>query len=123
MSEQITFHLPLGLEVEEKIYKTGKMHLTTTLDELNVQEAEETAFNSRYRDILLLSSVIDEIGDITDVTKETIMNLFEADFLYLQLLYNQLNGENKPVSAKCENCETNFSISLSNLYADNAKVN
>ena len=122
MSDQITFNLPLGLEHDGKIFKTGKMHLTTTLDELNVQEAEEVAMNSRYRDILLLASVIDEIGDITDVTKETIMDLFEADFLYLQLLYNQLNGDNKPITTKCKNCGNEFSISLTNLYADNTKV-
>lgn len=122
MSEQITFYLPLGLEHDGKLYKSGKMHLTTTLDELNVQEAEEVAMNSRYRDILLLASVIDEIGEITDVTKETIMDLFEADFLYLQLLYNQLNGDNKPITTKCNNCGNEFSISLSNLYADSSRI-
>lgn len=122
MSEQITFYLPLGLEHDGKLYKSGKMHLTTTLDELNVQEAEEVAMNSRYRDILLLASVIDEIGEITDVTKEIIMDLFEADFLYLQLLYNQLNGDNKPITTKCNNCGNEFSISLSNLYADSSRI-
>ena len=70
MSEQITFYLPLGLEVDGKTHRVGKMHLTTTIDELNIQENEDVSFNSRYRDILLLASVIDEIGEITNVTKE-----------------------------------------------------
>ena len=95
------------------------MHLTTTMDELNVQENEEVTFNSRYRDILLLASVIDEIGDIKDVTKETIMDLYEADFLYLQLLYNQVNGNTKPVITKCEKCGAEFPINLPDLYANN----
>ena len=55
MDGQIEFYLPLGLEIEGKLYKTGKMHLTTTLDELNVQEYEEVGVNPRYRDILLLA--------------------------------------------------------------------
>lgn len=119
MSEQITFHLPLGLEIGDKTYRTGKMHLTTTIDELTVEENEEVAINSRYRDILLLANVIDEIGDIKDVTKETIMSLYEADFLYLQLLYNQVNGNSKPVITKCNNCGTDFPILLPELYAEN----
>ncbi|MCQ2584679.1 MAG: hypothetical protein MJ185_03740 [Treponema sp.] len=122
MSEQITFHLPLGLEYEGKLYKTGKMHLTTTIDELAVQEIEETGLNTRYRDILLLASVIDEIGEITNITKETIMELYEADFLYLQLLYNQLNGESGPVSTKCPNCNSDFPIILSELYSDTSRI-
>lgn len=123
MSEQITFYLPLGLEYDGKIYKRGKMHLTTTLDELNVQAAEEVAMNSRYRDILLLASVIDEIGEITNITKETIMELYEADFLYLQLLYNQVNGDTNSITTKCKNCGSEFPIILSDLYADNTQIN
>lgn len=97
MNNTITFYLPLGLNIDGVLHKRGKMHLTTTLDELEVQAAEEVAMNSRYRDILLLASLIDEIGEITNVTKETIMNLYEADFLYLQLLYKQINGDNANV--------------------------
>lgn len=122
MSEQITFHLPLGLEQDGNLYRTGKMHLTTTLDELNVQEAEEVAMNSRYRDILLLASVIDEIGEIKDVTKDTILSLYEADFLYLQLLYNQINGENSPIQTRCQTCGNEFPIILSELYSDTSRI-
>ncbi|MCR5254011.1 MAG: hypothetical protein K6C98_09915 [Treponema sp.] len=122
MSEQITFYLPLGLEVDGKTHRAGKMHLTTTIDELNIQENEDVSFNSRYRDILLLASVIDEIGEITNVTKETIMELYEADFLYLQLLYNQVNGNTSPAITRCETCGTEFPINLPELYANNSAI-
>lgn len=122
MENQVTFYLPIGLEYEGKICKTGKMHLTTTLDELNVQAYEDTELNSRYRDILLLASVIDEIGDITNITKETIMDLYEADFLYLQLLYNQLNGDTKQITTNCSNCGTEFGINLPELYSDFSRI-
>lgn len=122
MSNQITFYLPLGLNIDGKTHKRGKMHLTTTLDELKVQEAEEVAMNSRYRDILLLASVIDEIGEITDITKETIMNLYEADFLFLQLLYKQVNGENSLITTQCPTCGKAFEFALAELYADESRI-
>lgn len=122
MENSVTFYLPIGLEVEGKIYKSGKMHLTTTLDELNVQANEDTELNPRYRDILLLTSVIDEIGDLTDITKETIMNLYEADFLYLQLLYNHINGDSKQISTSCSYCGTEFQINLPELYSDFSRI-
>lgn len=122
MDGQIEFHLPLGLEIEGKLYKTGKMHLTTTMDELNVQKYEEVGVNPRYRDILLLASVIDEIGEIKDITKETILNLYEADFLYLQLLYNQVNSNTEIPKISCPACGNSFPIILSDLYSDPTRI-
>lgn len=119
MSEQITFYLPLGLEIEGKIHKKGKMHLTTTMDELSIQDNDDVSVNSRFRDIRLLANVIDEIGEITEVSKDTIMELYEADFLYLQLLYNQVNGNSNSLETKCEKCGNNFSVSLADLYKSN----
>ncbi len=118
MSQQINFCLPLGIEKDGKLLKHGKMHLTTTMDELKVQTSEDTELNPRYRDILLLASVIDEIEDITDVDKDVILDLYEADFLYLQLLYNQVNGTSEPITTKCQNCGYEFPIMLSELYSD-----
>ena len=121
MSAQITFYLPLGLEKDGQLLRKGKMHLTTTLDELNVQTIEDTELNPRYRDILLLASVIDEIEGLTEITKETIMDLYEADFLYLQLLYNQINGNTETVTTKCPECGNEFPVILSELFSDNPK--
>lgn len=115
MGNTIDFFLPLGLEVDGKIHRQGKMHLTTTKDELEVQLSDESAINSRYRDILLLASVIDCIGELTDISKETIMDLYEADFLYLQLLYKQVNEE-KPITPLCPVCSKVFSFSLTNAF-------
>lgn len=122
MNNSIIFYLPLGLEIDGKLHKQGKMHPTTTLDELEVQTAEEVSMNSRYRDILLLASVIDEIGEITSVTKETIMALYEADFLYLQLLYKQVNGENFLITTKCPICQQEFQFSLAELYSTEDRI-
>ena len=122
MNTQIDFFLPLGLNIDGPIHRKGKMHLTTTLDELNVQAAEEVAMNSRYRDILLLASVIDQIGDITDITNETIMDLYEADFLYLQLLYRQINQTSSIHITTCPKCQKEFQFDLAELYSDTSRI-
>jgi hypothetical protein len=118
MSDSVSFNLPFGLEKDGKTYRTGRMHLATTGDELNIQAAEETGMNSRYRDILLLAAVIDDLDgfkpDRTDIE-----GLFEADFLYLQMLYRQLNGaEGSSIETQCPDCHHKYSITLSNLYED-----
>jgi hypothetical protein len=119
MSESIEFYLPLGLSLNGKIYRRGRMHLATTGDELAVQEAEETAANTRYRDILLLSRVIDELDGLSSLTPEMIEEMFEADFLYLQLLYKEVNGETASrVQAACPRCGSPSPIRLPRLYED-----
>ena len=93
MSECIEFTLPFGYVLDDKTYRNGKMHLATTGDELEIQDADEVGLNTRYRDMLLLTKVIDELDGIKPVTLDVIKDLFEPDFIYLQLLYRQLNGE------------------------------
>jgi rRNA maturation protein Nop10 len=118
-SEKIDFFLPLGLIWEEKIYRTGHIHLATTLDELDIQNTDEVNANTRYRDIMLLSRVIDDFGTLNPVTVEMIENLFEADFLYLQLLYKELNGDgNYRVTSTCPSCGAQTQINIPHLYQD-----
>jgi hypothetical protein len=99
------FYLPLGLIKDGKVFRKGKMRLATTLDELEIQNNEDVGFNTRYRDILLLSKVIEELEGLSPVTSEMIENLFEADFLYLQLLFKEIHGEmDSRMNAECPLC-------------------
>ncbi len=119
MAEYVTFDLPLGLVIDEKVHRHGKMRLATTKDELDLQDDEVSGFNIRYRDITLLSKVISNIGDVSPVTVDTIKELFEADFLYLQLLYHQLNGDvGSKIVVQCPNCNVQTAVDLSSLYSD-----
>ncbi|HPA11172.1 MAG TPA: hypothetical protein PLV73_10180 [Treponemataceae bacterium] len=119
MTESITFYLPLGLSLQDGIHRKGSMHLATTLDELEIQGTDEVGVNPRYRDILLLSRVIDELDGIAPVTPEMIEDLFEADFLYLQLLYKELNGETtERTYVTCPRCSSPTTISLKGMYRD-----
>jgi hypothetical protein len=118
MSDSVSFYLPFGLEKDGKIYRAGHMHLATTGDELHIQAEEETGMNSRYRDILLLAAVIDDLDGFKP-DRIDIEGMFEADFLYLQMLYRQLNGaEGSSIETQCPECHQTYAITLSNLYED-----
>jgi hypothetical protein len=111
----------LGLVKDSKVYRKGKMRLATTRDELEIQDDEYVGFNSRYRDILLLSKVVEELDGLIPVTTDMIENLFEADFLYLQLLYKEIHGEmNSRMNAECPHCGKHSVIRVPSLYKDMA---
>jgi hypothetical protein len=120
MSTGVTsFFLPLGLQWEGKVYREGNIHLATTLDELEIQGTDEVGMNARYRDIMLLSRVVDDFEGLNPVTIEMIENLFEADFLYLQALYRELNGDGETkTGVPCPGCGKQVAISLPKLYRD-----
>ena len=119
MSESIEFTLPFGYVHDENTYRNGKMHLATTGDELEIQDADEAGMNTRYRDMLLLTKVIDELDGIKPVTLDVIKDLFEPDFIYLQLLYRQLNGEiGTSIKTRCPSCGTLSDVKLADLYKD-----
>ena len=119
MKNAVTFTLPLGYEKDGKIHRTGTMRLATTGDELSIQDEDEAGMNTRYRDILLMTKVIDSIGEIQPVTVDVIRELYESDFIYLQLLYRQLNGEaDTALNTACPFCGAVSEVQLSGLYDD-----
>jgi hypothetical protein len=93
------------------------MHPVTTGDELEIQAAEEVGVNARYRDILLLARVIDELDGLSPVIADMICELYEADFLYLQLLYREVNSDTQEgVPAICPRCGQPVAVHLPLLY-------
>ena len=119
MEDSIEFVLPFGYEVDDKTYRKGRMHLATTGDELAIQDADDVSMNTRYRDMLLLTRVIDELDGIQPVTLEIIKELYEPDFIYLQLLYRQLNGERGfSLTTRCPSCGAMTEVKLADIYKD-----
>jgi len=115
----IPFYLPLGLQWEGKIYRKGHIRLATTLDELEIQNTDEMGMSTRYRDIILLARVVEDFDSLKPVTPKMIENLYEADFLYLQLLYKELNGEvDTGIISTCPQCGTPSVVKLARLYED-----
>jgi hypothetical protein len=118
-NDGVVFYLPLGLSWEGKVYRKGHIRLATTLDELEIQGTDNVAINYRYRDILLLARVIEDFDALKPVTAEMIENLFEADFLYLQLLYKELSGDaDTKVTSVCPKCGARSTVNIPKLYED-----
>jgi len=118
--ESVEFTLPIGFEDEKGLlFKKGKMRLATAGDELAIQDHEQNRFNHRYRDLLILSQVITQLGERTEVTPEHLMDLYEADFLYLQLLYQDLNGEvEKQALVQCPSCGHQERVAIPDLFKE-----
>jgi hypothetical protein len=103
--------------LEGKVYRRGRMHPATTGDELEIQASEEAGFNARYRDVFLLARVIDDLEGLSPVTPAMVEELYEADFLYLQLLYREANGEaDGGALAVCPVCGQGVPVGLPRLY-------
>ena len=118
-NDGVPFFLPLGLSWEGKVYRKGHIRLATTLDELEIQNMDDVGMNTRYRDIILLARIIQDFETLKPVTVEMIENLYEADFLYLQMLYKELNGEtDSRISTLCPECGAQTALNLTRLYED-----
>ena len=117
---EVEFTLPLGyMDGEGMLIRHGKMRPSTAYDELVVQDHEKNQFNKRYRDILILSQVITELGDIKLITPELIEEFFEMDFIYLQMLYKELNSSaEKKAEVRCPACGNIDEIEMADLFKD-----
>jgi hypothetical protein len=114
------FVLPLGYKDEKgALHRKGRMRVATTGDELKIQQLERVESNHRLRDIALLSQVITRLGELEKVTPEQIADFFEADFLYLQLLYQNINsGESEVARVNCPSCSHRQNIPINQIYKD-----
>jgi hypothetical protein len=116
--KEIEFTLPLGYADENSQYhRKGTMQAATALIEIEVHNDENAINVNRYRDCLLLSKVITRLGDISPVDVEIIKDLYEVDFIYLQLLYNKLNSDmQETIETECPHCGSTNKIFLPELY-------
>lgn len=118
MVSESEFFLPIGF-VDEKgeLLKQGSMRPATTGDELAVQTSDRVVFNARLRDLELLARVITRLGDKEQLTADELENLYEADFLYLQMFYQHLNGQDgAKVKIACPHCGQGHEVGLGHLF-------
>ena len=119
---EFRFVLPIGFEDQNgELHREGKMRLATAADELAVHAFEKTAFNARVRDLLLLSRVITQLGERSELSVEDLEEFFETDFLFLQTLFRTVNnGESAAVQAVCPHCHEMTEVSLTQAFQDMA---
>lgn len=114
------FILPLGYEDENGVIcREGTMRMATALDEIEIVNDERSNFNIRFRDCMMLSRVVTSIGETMSVTPEIIENLFEVDFIYLQMFYNRFNRENEDsIILRCPHCREINKVPMPDLFKE-----
>ncbi len=114
----IPFTLPIGfMDSKDQLQRSGAMRLVTAGDELAIQGEEKIAFNPRYRDLYLLARVITRLGEKETIEIEDLENLYEADFLYLQLFFHSINrDEGSQTKIPCPYCGATSLLPMSDLF-------
>ena len=109
---EFEFTLPKGyVDSDGNLHKNGVMKLATAADEILPQKDPRVQQNPAYLVVILLSRVINKLGDLTNITPKTIEGLFSADLAFLQSFYQRIN-ENGLASIKvsCHRCEHQFEV-------------
>lgn len=109
---EFEFTLPKGyVDGEGNLHKNGVMRLATAADEILPQKDPRVQQNPAYLVVILLSRVINRLGELSNVTPKTIEGLFSADLAFLQEFYERINGNGSAaIKAVCPKCEHRFEI-------------
>lgn len=117
------FNLPLGIRNEDgEVFKTGNMRLATALDEIEIQGGEKSHIDHRYRDLEMLSKTITKIDGIGKVSASDLEELYEVDFIYLQMFFNEINGDSETLLVNCPSCGNENVIKITDFYKDEVHV-
>ena len=119
LQTEYEFTLPCGYADEDgTLHRDGVMRLSTALDEVEAMRDARVRANEAYLSVLLLSRVLVRLGDLDEVTPETVEGLFSADFVYLQDLFVRLNGAGTSLlETECPACGTHFALDMSSPLA------
>lgn len=104
------FSLPRGyLDAEGTLHRDGVMRLATAADEILPLKDPRVQGNQAYFVIVLFARVVTRLGNLPVVNTKVIEGLFSQDLLFLQDLYNQVNGlDVGRRSVTCPHCHAEF---------------
>ncbi|MDQ2085382.1 phage tail assembly protein [Herbivorax sp. ANBcel31] len=116
---EYNFELPKGyIDENGNLHKKGVMRLATAADEILPMKDPRVQSNPGYLTIILLSRVIDKLGDIKGIDTKTVEKLFTTDLAYLQDLYQRINQmENPSYKTACPKCGHNYEAPVNFLEA------
>ena len=117
MKTEYAFKLPRGyVDATGAVHRDGTMRLATARDEIEPLRDVEVRQNEAYLTVLLLSRVVTRLGDVSEITPNTIEGLYAADFDHLQRLYERLNTDGEVVgSVTCPECSSTFEVDLAEI--------
>lgn len=103
LQTEYDFTLPRGyVDRDGTLHRRGVMRLATARDEIEPMRDPRVVDNEAYLTVILLSRVITQLGDVTQVTPKTVEGMFAADLAYLQDLYEAVNFGGPEMVAEVE---------------------
>ncbi|MEE3717568.1 hypothetical protein V2H45_12460 [Tumidithrix elongata RA019] len=97
--QEVKFTLPKGLlDPQGNLHRQGSMRLAIGKDELVLQSDRRVVADPAYGVFVMLSQVITQLGELTQVTPELLEQTFLIDFLYLKQLFGNLHPQSIGVS-------------------------
>ncbi|MEW1615893.1 MULTISPECIES: hypothetical protein [unclassified Streptomyces] len=114
MRTEYPFVLPRGyVDTQGRVHREGLMRLATARDEITPQADPKVQQNPAYLTVLLLSRTVTRLGGVTDVSTDTVENLFASDLAFLQDLYRRINQEGRTeAEVSCPSCEHPFLVDV-----------
>jgi hypothetical protein len=111
---EFQFTLPKGyVDKEGNVHREGIMRLATAMDEIAPLQDYRVQANRAYLVIILLSRVIEKLGDLRTVGPNIVESLFSSDLAYLQDFYRRVNEEGTAMMpAKCPSCGHDFEVDM-----------
>lgn len=92
------------------------MRLATARDEFAALNHAQVRKCPDYLVLVMLSQVITQIGDLSEVSPLQLEGLFTQDLAYLKAFYSHLNQQGYPyLPAQCPDCDHTFNLELSTL--------
>jgi len=117
LQTEFEFTLPRGyVDSDGNLHRHGVMRLATAMDEIAPLRDLRVRSNQAYLVIILLSRVITQLGQLSQITTGVIENLFAADLAYLQAFYRQINEQGTSVvTITCPECNAKHEVDLADL--------
>lgn len=114
LQTEFPFTLPRGYPDEEgNLHREGVMRLATAYDEIAPMKDPRVQANPGYLLIILLSRVIDRLGDLEHINPRVIEGLFAADLAFLQDFYRRINENgHSRMAVNCPHCDKEYEVEL-----------
>ena len=101
MQTEFEFRLPTGyMDEMGQVHQIGIMRRSRAMDEILPMQDPRVQANPAYATVIILARVIVRLGEVSEVTPQTIENMFASDLSYLQTLYRRINSPNPGEAAQ-----------------------
>jgi len=115
LQTEYNFTLPRGyVDAQGNLQREGCMRLATAMDEIAPMRDPRVRENQAYLTIVILTRVVTRLGEIIDVSTNTIEKLYTQDLAYLQDMYRRINSgadTDGDGNITCPNCHHAFPVS------------